>query len=135
MTWPEKAMSREGWENQGADNMLNIKRWLSFVLEEDIPFDELILKLEKVFGISLPYKDDKGRYIAKADLTDYEVQVIDRIDRLDEILCDDNHVLEFIITNDEFFTSEFEGKIKNLLGANKIKWSRAVWAPNDLPQS
>ncbi|MGQ6550285.1 hypothetical protein KGP17_10150 [Serratia sp. JSRIV001] len=115
--------------------MLNTKRWLIFVLEEDVPFSELILKLEQAFGISLPYKDDKGRDIAKAKLTDYDVRVIDRIDRLDEMLCDDNHVIEFIITNDDFFTYEFECKIKGFLDKNKIKWSRSVWAPNDLPQS
>lgn len=109
--------------------MLNIKRWLSFVLAEDMPFCDLILKLEKVFGVSLPYKDDKGRYIAKAKLTDYEVQVIDRVDRVAEILCDEHHVLEFIITNDDFFTTEFEGDIKSFLNANQVKWSRSVWAP------
>ncbi|HHQ6535294.1 TPA: hypothetical protein ACSTJY_000601 [Serratia fonticola] len=48
--------------------MFDIKRWLIFVLEEDIAFSELILKLEQVFDISLPYKDDKGCYIVKADL-------------------------------------------------------------------
>lgn len=112
--------------------MLNIKRWLSFVIEDDVPFKELILKLEKIFGINLPYKDDKGRYIAKAKLADYEIQVIDRVDRLDEILCDDNHVIEFIIMNDDLFTVEFEKKIKKFLDANNIKWNRAVWAPEDL---
>ena len=115
--------------------MLNTKRWLIFVLEEDVPFTELILKLEQAFVISLPYKDDKGRDIAKAKLDDYDVRVIDRIDRLDEMLCDDNHIIGFIITNDDFFTYNFECKMKDFLDKNKINWSRSVWAPNDLPQS
>jgi hypothetical protein len=112
--------------------MFDIKRWLIFVLEEDIAFSELILKLEQVFDISLPCKDDKGRYIAKAELKNCCIEVIDRIDRLGDFLCDENHVLQFVITNDDFFTSEFEGAKKRILDANKVMWSSTVWAPNDL---
>lgn len=119
-------------KNSGADNVFDIKRWLIFVLKEDIAFSELILKLEQVFDISLPYKDDKGRYIAKEELKNCCIEVIDRIDRLGDFLCDENHMLQFVVINDDFFTSEFEGAKKRILDANKVMWSSTVWAPNDL---
>ncbi len=39
---------------------VNENRQLGVLLLEDIPFDELLIKLERAFGVSLPCEDDKG---------------------------------------------------------------------------
>ncbi|HIE4324692.1 TPA: hypothetical protein ACXM6M_003161 [Serratia marcescens] len=91
---------------------VNENRQLGILLLEDIPFDKLLIKLERAFGFSLPCEDDKGRYVAKAELDDYNIEVIDRVDRLGDVLCDDNHVIDVKIKSNDFFNPDFERKIK-----------------------
>lgn len=114
--------------------MMNIhKRWLSFVLVDDSSFDELLTKIEQAFKHKLSCKDDDGRYIAKAEFDDFSIKVIDKIDRLSELLCDENYTLEITITSDEYFNTNFENHVKGILSNNAIQWERSVWAPNKLP--
>ncbi|MBD1229598.1 hypothetical protein [Xenorhabdus griffiniae] len=103
-------------------------RQLNFVLLEDIPFEELIPKLEKAFNINLPYKDIKGRYIAKAKLQEFDIELVDRIDQLGDFLCDDYHVMYIIVDSDKYFNFEFENKITSILKDGKIKWRYATWS-------
>ncbi|EOV8837288.1 hypothetical protein ACNY9Y_003277 [Cronobacter dublinensis] len=113
-----------------ADNMR--KRWLSFVLESDCLFEELVSKFSKLFNKNFYIIDDEGRYIAVADIEFYIANIIDRVDRLSDYLCDDNYVFEVIIENDALFNHEFEGDIKSILSKGNIKWERFVWAPDRL---
>ena len=108
------------------------KRWLSFILVDDSSFDELLTKIEQAFKHKLYCKDDAGRYIAKAELDGFSIKVIDKVDRLSELLCDENYTLEITITYDEYFNSNFENHVKGILSNNAIQWQRSVWAPNQL---
>ncbi|MEG6185553.1 hypothetical protein UXP39_24325 [Enterobacter sichuanensis] len=110
------------------------KRWLSFVLLDDISFKELLTKLEQVFERTLICEDDEGRYIAKAECDGFTVTLIDKEDRLSEFLCDENYSLEITIRSDDFFYSNFENSIKENLRNGNIKWGRSVWAPDKLSQ-
>ncbi|MTD28229.1 hypothetical protein [Erwinia sorbitola] len=103
-------------------------RRLSIVLLEDIPFDKLIPKLEKAFSIKLPYKDDKGRDIARATMEGYSLEVVDRIDRLGDFLCDDFHILYIILNSEDDFNSSFEDSISKNLKEGNIKWKYATWS-------
>lgn len=108
------------------------KRWLSFVLVDDSSFDELLTKIEQAFKHKLSCKDDEGRYIAKAEFDGFSIKVIDKVDRLSELLCDENYTLEITITSNEYFNSNLESHIKEILSNNAIQWERSVWAPNKL---
>lgn len=110
------------------------KRWLSFVLLDDISFKELLTKLEQVFERTLICEDDEGRYIAKAECDGFTVTLLDKEDRLSEFLCDENYSLEITIRSDDYFNSNFENFIKETLRNGNIKWGRAVWAPDKLSQ-
>ncbi|PHM35988.1 hypothetical protein Xmau_04389 [Xenorhabdus mauleonii] len=103
-------------------------RSLNIVLLEDIPFEELILKLEKTFDINLPYQDVKGRYIAKAKLQEFDIEVVDRIDQLGDFLSDDYHVIYIIIDSDKYFNFEFENKVIKILKEGNIEWRYATWS-------
>lgn len=113
--------------------MISNRRWLSFVLSEDLSFDELLIKIGRAFKHNLSCEDDEGRYIARANCGIFSIEVIDKVDRLSEFLCDDNYVLEVIIDSDEYFNSDFDKNIKKILSDNLILWERAVWAPAPLP--
>lgn len=113
--------------------MINNRRWLSLVLSEDLSFDELLIKIGRAFKHNLSCEDDEGRYIARAKCGVFSIEVIDKVDRLSEFLCDDNYVLEVIIDSDEYFNSDFDKDIKKILSDNLILWERAVWAPAPLP--
>lgn len=106
---------------------VNENRQLGILLLEDIPFDKLLIKLERAFGVSLPCEDDKGRYVAKAELDDYNIKVIDRVDRLGDVLCDDNHVIDVKIKSNDFFNPDFERKIKKILRDGDVKWKDGIW--------
>ncbi|MEX2951073.1 hypothetical protein AB4K01_07665 [Serratia fonticola] len=108
--------------------MKSNNRRLSIVLLEDIPFEELIPKLEKTFGISLPYKDDKGRDIARATIEGYSLEVVDRVDRLGDFLCDDYHILYIILNSEDDFNSSFEDSIRKNLKEGNVKWKYATWS-------
>ncbi|HHK9551672.1 hypothetical protein VB265_07350 [Enterobacter sichuanensis] len=110
------------------------KRWLSFVLLDDISFKELLTKLEQVFERTLICEDEEGRYIAKAECDGFTVTLIDKEDRLSEFLCDENYSLEITIRSDDYFNSNFENFIKETLRNGNIKWGRSVWAPDKLSQ-
>ncbi|OTA19521.1 hypothetical protein Xbed_02378 [Xenorhabdus beddingii] len=103
-------------------------RQLNIVLLEDIPFEELIPKLEKAFDIILPYQDVKGRYISKAKSQDFDIEVVDRIDQQGDFLCDDYHVMYITIDSDKYFNFEFEDKIIKILKEGKIEWRYATWS-------
>ncbi|ANF96606.1 hypothetical protein AR543_11720 [Paenibacillus bovis] len=107
---------------------------LGFVLLEDVPFEQLLTRLSEAFQISLPYEDYKGRYIAKAYLSGYHLEVEDRVDRLSELLCDEYHVLNIRIDSNEYFNCAFEQHIKQILKKGEIRWQRYVWAPYPLPE-
>ncbi|EJC1154361.1 hypothetical protein ACLF30_003749 [Cronobacter sakazakii] len=109
--------------------MKNKKRWLSFVLEDDCLFEELVSKFSRLFNKHFSIIDDEGRYIASADAGIYTVNIIDKIDRLSDYLCDDNYVFEVIIRDDALFNLKFEDEIKNILSKGNVKWERFVWAP------
>lgn len=109
------------------------KRWLSFVLVDDSSFDELIAKIEQVFKHNLSCEDDGGRYIAEAEFDGFSIKVIDKIDRLSELLCDENYTLEITITSDKYFNVNFENHVKGILSNHAIQWERSVWAPAKLP--
>lgn len=106
------------------------KKWLSFVLKEDVSFDELLLKIERAFEVKLPCEDDEGRYIAKAKLNNFNIEVVDRVDRLSKELCDENYTLDIISSSEELFSRTFENDIKNILSEGDIRWERFVWAPS-----
>ncbi len=107
---------------------MNIK-FLNIVLQEDISFKELILKMEKLFNTSLPYQNMDGRLIAKGRIDEYDVSIIDRHDGLDEKLCDDNHNLRIsLILSDSPDYEKIENRIKERLN-NRIKWKEGIWAP------
>lgn len=106
---------------------VNENRQLGILLLEDIPFDKLLIKLERAFSVSLPCEDDKGRYVAKAELDDYNIEIIDRVDRLGDVLCDDNHVIDVKMKSNDFFNPDFERKIKKILRDGDVKWKNGVW--------
>ncbi|EBA5557753.1 hypothetical protein EL09_23955 [Salmonella enterica subsp. enterica] len=108
------------------------KRWLTFVLSDDGSFDELIIKTEQAFKHKLICVDDEGRYIASADLDEFSIRVIDKIDRLSELLCDEHYTLKIIIHSERYFNYEFDGYIKNILSENGMQWKRSVWTPDKL---
>lgn len=108
------------------------KRWLIFILVDDDSFDELLTKIELAFKHKLSCKDDEGRYIAKAALDGFSIKVIDKVDRLSDLLCDENYTLEITITSDEYFNSNFESHVKAILSNNSIQWERSIWAPSKL---
>ncbi|EAW8146614.1 hypothetical protein DPE81_19620 [Salmonella enterica subsp. enterica] len=108
------------------------KRWLTFVLSDDGSFDELIIKTEQAFKHKLICIDDEGRYIASADLDEFSIRVIDKVDRLSELLCDEHHTLEIVINSERYFNYEFEEYIKKILHENEIQWQQSVWAPDKL---
>ncbi|EDS6041286.1 TPA: hypothetical protein O7X39_000654 [Salmonella enterica] len=108
------------------------KRWLTFVLSDDGSFDELIIKTEQAFQHKLICIDDEGRYIASADLDEFSIRVIDKVDRLSELLCDEHHTLEIVINSERYFNYEFEEYIKKILHENGIQWQQSVWAPDKL---
>ncbi|MFK3775205.1 MULTISPECIES: hypothetical protein [Pseudomonas] len=108
-------------------------RWLIFVLLEDCPFEQLLRRTQQAFGQPLQCKDDEGRYVASAQLGEFEVQVIDKEDRLGEFLSDDHYTLRVAIHGDDHFTLSFENRIKALLAQADLKWQRFVWAPDRTP--
>ncbi|MEM8323546.1 hypothetical protein Q4S25_09705 [Morganella morganii] len=109
--------------------MNTYKKWLSFVLVDDNSFSELLTKIERSFKQRLSCEDDEGRYIATAKFDGFKIKVIDKIDRLSELLCDDNYTLEITIYTEEYFNSSFENYIKEILNSNGLQWERSVWAP------
>ncbi|EOV9632274.1 hypothetical protein ACN5LM_003841 [Cronobacter dublinensis] len=108
---------------------MNNKRVLSFVLDGDYLFDEIVIKFSELVKKRFSIKDDEGRYIAIADVGIYTVSIIDKFDRLSDCLCDDNCVFEVLIEDDDLFDCKFETDIKNILANGNIKWESFVWAP------
>ncbi|ELY2857129.1 hypothetical protein ACMSZT_003200 [Cronobacter dublinensis] len=108
------------------------KRWFSFVLDSGCLFEELVSKFSDVFNKHFSIIDDEGRYIAVADIGIYTVNIIDKIDRLSDHLCDNNYVFEVIIEDDALFNHQFEATIKSILSKSNIKWKRFVWSPDRL---
>lgn len=108
------------------------RRWLRFVLLDDCSFADLLIKLSIAFNQQFLMRDDKGRYIAEANFDNYKVIVVDKVDRLSEILCDDNYTLDVVIDSDGYINASFEGMIKNILSKHAIKWERSIWAPYPL---
>ncbi|NUF50465.1 hypothetical protein [Gilliamella sp. ESL0250] len=106
------------------------KRWLTFVLvDNNNSFKEMLAKIEQAFKCKLSCKDEKGRYIARAELDNFSIAVIDKIDRLSELLCDEHYTFEITIISDKYFNSKFESYIKEILTNNFIQWERPIWAP------
>lgn len=108
------------------------RRWLRFVLFVDCSFADLLIKLSIAFNQQFLMRDDKGRYIAEADCNNYKVIVVDKVDRLSEMLCDDHYTLDVVINSDGYFNASFEGMIKYILRRHAIKWERSIWAPHPL---
>ncbi|MFJ7839567.1 hypothetical protein FC756_09070 [Lysinibacillus mangiferihumi] len=106
-----------------------MKKYLSVVLLEDIPFEDLVHKMEKTFGIQLPYNNKKGRNIAEGSTDVYQILIIDRIDELSEVLCDENHTLEIQINpNVAFDYEKIESDLKMRFKNNKINWQYGIWS-------
>ncbi|MGE7943680.1 hypothetical protein ACQKNB_16505 [Lysinibacillus xylanilyticus] len=103
-------------------------KYLDIVLLEDLPFVDLVKKIEKVFNVSLPYENKKGRYIAEGQKGRYKIELIDRFDDLSELLCDEHHVLSLSIHfEEEFNYIVIENEIKKLLKNYDIKWKFGIW--------
>ncbi|MWP63322.1 hypothetical protein GQ593_13405, partial [Gilliamella sp. Pas-s25] len=52
------------------------KRWLTFVLvDNNNSFKEMLAKIEQAFKCKLSCKDEKGRYIARAELDNFSIAV------------------------------------------------------------
>ncbi|MEJ5054700.1 hypothetical protein [Sphingobacterium sp. MYb382] len=102
---------------------------VDIVLLEDIPFKELLPKIEKVFKTSLPFENKKGRHIAKSCVQYLNVEVIDRYDDLSGLLCDDYHtlVLTFFYEGSLDYL-EKEKYVKEIL-KNLIMWDYGIWSP------
>jgi hypothetical protein len=108
------------------------KKYLSIVLLEDVDFKEVVLKIEKAFGISLICENKKGRYMAEGIVENYKIVVVDRIDDLGESLSDDYHVLEIVVDFDDSFNQEeIENNIVNKLSNEKIIWKSGIWSKID----
>lgn len=109
-------------------------KYLDIVLLEDVPFVDLVKKIEKVFNVSLPYENKKGRYIAEGQKGRYKIELIDRFDDLSELLCDEHHVLSLSIhLEEEFNYIVIENEIKKLLKNYDIKWKFGIWKdPSEL---
>ena len=106
------------------------ERWLTFVLiDSNNSFEEMLTKIELAFKCKLSCKDEKGRYIARAELDNFSIAVIDKIDRLSELLCDEHYTLEITIISDKYFNSKFENYIKEILTNNFIQWKQSIWSP------
>jgi hypothetical protein len=104
-------------------------KYLTIVLLENIRFEELITKIERVFHISLPFKNEKGRLVAKVETKYFTIKVIDRYDDLSELLCDEHHILELTFQhNFPLDYVENENHIKKIL-KNSIKWEYGIWSP------
>ncbi|WP_268848985.1 hypothetical protein [Flavobacterium aestivum] len=108
------------------------KNKLSIVLLEDISFEELISKIEKVFNTPLPFKNEKGRFVAKSETENFKITVIDRYDDLSEMLCDDYHTLELTFEYKESLDyMANENLIKEIL-KKTIKWEYGIWSPIEI---
>lgn len=106
-----------------------MEKHLNIVLLEDSTFDELICKLEKVFATRLPYENEKGRLIARGNIVDFLIEVINRHDDLDDALCDDYHTMRLtIIFNKLSDFEDTEGVLKEKF-KNKIEWDYGIWSP------
>jgi hypothetical protein len=102
-------------------------KYLDIVLLEDLLFVDLVKKIEKVFNVSLPYKNKKGRYIAEGQKSRYKIKLIDRFDDLSELLCDDHHILTLSIPFEvEFNYIVIENEVVKLLKNYDIKWKFGV---------
>jgi hypothetical protein len=110
---------------------MNTKK-LALVLQEDISFEELISKIEKVFNVSLPFKNEKGRFVAKSEVENFRIKVIDRYDDLSGFLCDEYHTLELTFNYEEAFDYVTnENQIKRYL-KNNIEWKYGIWSPIEM---
>lgn len=115
------------------------RKYLNIVLLEDIDFENVVIKIEKAFGISLPYENNKGRFIAEGITENYKVLVVDRLDDLGEFLTDDYHVLKIIVDFNDFISQEeiengvikTENDIINKLSSGKIIWKNGIWSKTD----
>ncbi|MHA8111804.1 hypothetical protein ACX122_01535 [Kosakonia cowanii] len=116
-------------EESTIERVVMKRRWLRFVLLEDCCFADLLIKLSVAFNQQFLMRDDKGRYIAEVVFDNYKIKVVDKIDRLNEMLCDSNYTLDVVIDSDEYFNISFEAIIKNILRKHAIKWKRSIWAP------
>ncbi|MEC0090853.1 hypothetical protein [Paenibacillus macquariensis] len=105
-----------------------MKKILRIVLLEDDLFKNLVCKMEKVFGIRLPYENKKGRFISEGDTATYKVILVDRIDDLSDMLCDEHHTLDIHIDMDKSFNYEkYEEDVVKKLENGKIRWKYGIW--------
>lgn len=107
---------------------------LAFIVKESILFDSLVVKVEQAFKLKLISKDDEGRYIARGNVDGFDVEIVDKIDRLSEILCDENCVIYIRIRSNDFFNNDFEKYLKTQLYKYGIEWIEYVWSPFPPPR-
>lgn len=108
---------------------MDTNKYLSIVLLESVSFEELVLKISRAFEISLSCEDEKGRYIAKGFTNDFEIELIDKIDRLGDFISDENYTLDFIIPlNNCLNYKKIEESIKNQLKYSNIAWKYGIWS-------
>jgi len=101
---------------------------LSIVLLEDLPFTDLMPKIEKALNLKLPYENHKGRLIGKCVIGDYEYSLIDKIDELGEFLCDETHTLDLRVNFKEPFDyKKLEEEFFIKLKEGNISWEKGVW--------
>lgn len=102
---------------------------LAFKIHEDLSFFEIIERIELAFKQSLSCRDDEGRYIARKKFDEFSMEVMDKIDRSSELLCDEHSVIYIRLHSDEQFNKCFEHAIKKALCSVKIKWIECIWTP------
>ncbi|QMJ71322.1 hypothetical protein HVX92_18035 [Escherichia fergusonii] len=103
--------------------MRQYERCLSIVLAEDVSFTEMMTKTGNAFNIEMSYKDDKGRFIARAQFQNYHIELIDKIDMISELLCDVHYTLDISVEPEKYPEQEFTQQIIDILQKNTIRWS------------
>jgi hypothetical protein len=115
------------------------KKHLNIVLLEDIEFKEVVIKIEKALGTSLPYENKKGRYIAEGIMENYKILVVDRVDDIGDFLSDDYYILKIVVDFDDSISQKevedsiikIENNIINRLLNEKIVWKSGIWSKTD----
>lgn len=72
-------------------------------------------------------KTKKGRCVAEGEFRGCNISIVDRIDRLGEVMSDDSHVIDIYIPSDDRFNNAFEREIRNCLRDGDLSWTYAIW--------
>lgn len=104
-----------------------MKRHLNIVLLDNDTFDTVIPKLAAAFSITLPYKNEDGRLIARGTKGNYNITVVDKKDELGEALSDEYHILSISAEEPVDFDG-IEHDVKRQLEEGNIPWKEGIWS-------